>query len=165
MNEPAIKLERLTRYFGNKPVVRDLDFSIPRGQTTALLGLNGAGKTTTIRVLMRLLAPTRGRALTLGEPTIKKRSVELSIPTRKRIGYLVEGHFLYPSLTVDQCQNFQRAEFEKWDERLFEDIVRHFAITPTFTDSILAYLTRERGSESFFHRPALQPAIKTGEAS
>ena len=120
---PAIELQRLTRYFGAKQVVRDLDLSVPTGQVTALLGLNGAGKTTTIRILMGLLSATRGRAITLGED-----ASQLSIQTRARIGYLVEGHFLYPSMRVRQCQDFQRAGYANWNQELFKDIVRHFAI-------------------------------------
>jgi ABC-2 type transport system ATP-binding protein len=120
---PAIDLQRLTRYFGSKPVVRDLDFRVPRGQVTALLGLNGAGKSTTIRILMGLLAPTRGKAITLGEEATK-----MTVPTRARIGYLVEGHFLYPSMRVRQCEEFQRSGYATWNDRLFRDIVHHFGI-------------------------------------
>lgn len=119
----AIELQRLTRYFGKNAVVRDLDFQVPQGKVTALLGLNGAGKTTTIRMLMGLLAPTRGKAITLGED-----ASQMSLATRARIGYLVEGHFLYPSMKVRQCQDFQRTGYESWNEELFKDIVRHFGI-------------------------------------
>ncbi|TWT93861.1 ABC transporter ATP-binding protein [Stieleria varia] len=125
MNQPAIELKRLTRYFGSKPVVRDLDFDVPVGKVTALLGLNGAGKTTTIRMLMGLLSPTRGRAITLGQD-----AAEMTPQTRSRIGYLVEGHYLYGSMRVSDCQQFQRAGNEQWDSRLFDDVVRHFAIDP-----------------------------------
>ncbi|MDA8563914.1 ABC transporter ATP-binding protein [Mariniblastus sp.] len=123
MATPAIELQHLTRYFGSKPVVRDLDFCVPQGQVTALLGLNGAGKTTTIRILMGLLAPTRGKAITLNED-----ASQMSLQTRSRIGYLVEGHFLYPSMRVSQCQEFQRAGYKTWNDDLFKDIVQHFGI-------------------------------------
>lgn len=123
MNAPPIRLQRLTRYFGVKSVVRDLDFQVPGGQVTALLGLNGAGKTTTIRMLMGLLAPTRGAAITLGQD-----AREMTTDTRRRIGYLVEGHFLYPSMRVSDCETFQRAGHAKWNDRLFREIVEHFAI-------------------------------------
>lgn len=125
MTAVAIKLQGLTRYFGAKPVVRDLDFEVPLGQVTALLGLNGAGKTTTIRMLMGLLDPTRGSAITLGE---NASDGGLSTRTRRHIGYLVEGHFLYPSMRVDQCRDFQRAGHESWDSQLFHRIVDHFGI-------------------------------------
>ncbi len=62
MLDPVIEVARLTRYFADRAVVRDLDMRVPPGQVTALLGLNGAGKTTTLRIIMGLLRPTR-RAL------------------------------------------------------------------------------------------------------
>ncbi len=123
MIDPVIHTSRLTRYFGSRPVVRDLDLSIPAGQVTALLGLNGAGKTTTIRIIMGLLRPTRGDAFVWGENT-----VSLTPETRRRIGYMVEGHFLFSSMTVEQAAHFQQAGYRHWDDRLFEQIVRHFSI-------------------------------------
>jgi ABC-2 type transport system ATP-binding protein len=133
METAAIKLERLTRYFGRNPVVKDLDMNVHRGKVTALMGLNGAGKTTTIRILMGLLSPTRGKAVTLGHD-----STCLTPAIRSRIGYMVEGHFLYPSMRVRDCQSFQRANHSTWNDHLFEEIVRHFAIDPKARVSTLS---------------------------
>ena len=133
MSEHSIELKRLCRYFGKKSVVDDLSLSVQTGKVTALLGLNGAGKTTTIRILMGLLSPTRGSAKTLGTD-----STTMSIDTRKRIGYLVEGHYLYPSMRVKECQKFQRAGYDSWNSDLFNDIVRHFSIDPTARVSTLS---------------------------
>ena len=90
MDSPyAIRAVRLTRYFGSRAVVRDLDFAVPRGAIVGLLGLNGAGKTTTIRMLMGFLDPTRGYSELLG-----RNSRALTPEDRSRIGHTVEGHFL-----------------------------------------------------------------------
>jgi ABC-2 type transport system ATP-binding protein len=124
MQQFIIQTHRLTRYFGSRCVVRDLSLAIPHGQITALPGLNGAGKTTTIRIIMGLLRPTRGRSEVFGEET----SV-MSPETRMRIGYMVEGHFLYPSITVRECAQFQRAGYSHWGEKLFDQIVTHFGIS------------------------------------
>ena len=133
MVEHAVELKRLTRYFGPNPVVRDLDFAVPQGKVTALLGLNGAGKTTTIRILMGLLSPTRGHAVTLG-----RDAATMSVETRSRIGYLVEGHFLYPSMKVCDCESFQRSGYQAWDDSLFREIVRHFGINSSARISTLS---------------------------
>ena len=125
MSNAAIEVKRLTRYFSDRPVVRDLDFSVPKGKVTALLGLNGAGKTTTIRIMMGLLTPTRGQAITLGED-----ATQMSVKTRSRIGYLVEGHFLYPSMRVTDCEAYQRVGYQTWDDSMFKEIVHHFGIDP-----------------------------------
>lgn len=124
MLDPVIRTERLTRYFGSQAVVRDLDLKVPPGQVTALLGLNGAGKTTTIRIMMGLLRPTRGRCEVLGQ-----NSSGLSPEARMRIGYMVEGHFLYPGMRVSECARFQRAGYSRWDDGQFDQIVNHFGIS------------------------------------
>ena len=126
MFEPVIRTQRLTRYFGKQCVVSDLDMKIVPGQVTALMGLNGAGKTTTIRIIMGLLRPTRGRCEVLGED-----SSTLTPETRMRIGYLVEGHFLYRNMRVRDCAKFQRAGYSRWDSALFDQVVAHFGIRPS----------------------------------
>ena len=60
MSNPLSAPSGLTRYFGAQPAVYDLNLEVPRGGVFALLGRNGSGKTTTIRMLLGLLAPTRG---------------------------------------------------------------------------------------------------------
>jgi ABC-type multidrug transport system ATPase subunit len=81
-HDSVIRTHHLTRYFGAKAVVRDLNFSVPRGSIVGLLGLNGAGKSTTIRMMLGLLTPTRGRCEIFG-----KDSQSLTSEDRTRIGY------------------------------------------------------------------------------
>ncbi|MBA3846957.1 MAG: ATP-binding cassette domain-containing protein, partial [Planctomycetes bacterium] len=64
--QPAIVCERLSRWFGARCVLRDLDLVVPVGCVYGLIGRNGAGKTSTLRMLIGLLAPSRGRAQVLG---------------------------------------------------------------------------------------------------
>ena len=123
--DSAISARGLTRYFGSRAVVQQLDLDVPRGSVTGLLGLNGAGKTTTLRMLLGFLTPTRGESYILG-----KDSRELSPEDRARIGYTVEGHFLYGWMTVRQSEKFQRETFPRWNGSLFESTVRRFGIDP-----------------------------------
>lgn len=123
MPEPVIQVERMTRYFGPHAVVREMNMQVPEGQVTALLGLNGAGKTTTIQIILGLLRPTRGNCEVFGEKT-----ESMSPQTRMRIGYMVEGHYLYPTMRIEECSRFQRAGYSRWNEQLFGDIMAHFGI-------------------------------------
>ena len=125
LNDLAISAQGLTRYFGNRAVVEHLDLSVPRGSITGLLGLNGAGKTTTLRMLMGFLTPSRGESQLLG-----KDSQQLTAEDRARIGYTVEGHFLYGWMTVRQSEKFQRETFPRWNGSMFESTVRRFGIDP-----------------------------------
>ncbi len=64
---PRIKAEGLTKRFAKTLAVDDIDFEIPAGSFTALLGGNGAGKTTTIAMLLGLVSPTAGNIEILGD--------------------------------------------------------------------------------------------------
>lgn len=130
----AIETEGLTRYFGKRAVVQDLDFAVPRGSIVGLLGLNGAGKSTAIRMMMGFLAPTRGRCSILG-----RDSRALTPDDRVRIGYAVEGHFLYPWMKVKDCEAFGRDTFPRWNRELFYATVDRFAIA---TSQKVSWLSR-----------------------
>ncbi len=129
----AISTQGLTKYFGSKAVVRHLDLNVPRGSVTGLLGLNGAGKTTTLRMLMGMLEPTRGASQILGTD-----SQHLRPEDRARIGYTVEGHFLYGWMSVRQCECFQRDTFPRWNSSMFAETVRRFGIDPSDKTRVLS---------------------------
>lgn len=122
---PAIAIERLTKFYGTREVVRDLSLEIPPGFIYGFLGRNGTGKTTTIRILLGFEEPTRGRTRVLGED-----SRTLSPATRARIGYLPEGHHVYGWMTVRECGRFQASFFPKWNQDVFEAVITHFRLEP-----------------------------------
>jgi ABC-2 type transport system ATP-binding protein len=126
MNEDTVIQTRgLTRYFGRKAAVYELDLDVPRGCVFAFLGRNGSGKTTTIRMLMGLLAPTRGTGTILGQ-NIRALTPEI----RARIGYLTEEHQLYGWMKVKECGEFQSKFFPKWNGKIFNGVVGHFGLKP-----------------------------------
>lgn len=99
MSETAIEVKGLHKTFkvgfaGLKKVeaLRGVDLRVEPGEIYGFLGPNGAGKSTTIKVLTRLILPTKGDALVFGEP-LSKRSA------RRRVGYLPENPVFYDFLT------------------------------------------------------------------
>ncbi len=64
----AIVTRGLTKRYGDRCVVDNLDFTVPTGQVCGFVGPNGSGKTTTIRMLLGLVAPSQGTAEILGHP-------------------------------------------------------------------------------------------------
>jgi ABC-2 type transport system ATP-binding protein len=127
MNEqPVIRTQGLTRYFGARPAVYELNLEVPRSGVFALLGRNGSGKSTTIRMLLGLLEPTRGGGSILGYD-IRKLPPE----ARARIGYLTEEHQLYGWMSVRACGDFQSHFFPAWNEKVFRGIIGHFGLRPT----------------------------------
>jgi ABC-2 type transport system ATP-binding protein len=98
---PAIRVEHLSRRFGEFVAVDDLSFEVQQGEVFGFLGANGAGKSTTIRMLCGLLKPTSGSALVGGVDV--GRDPE---GVKRRIGYMSQKFSLYEPLTVEQNIRF-----------------------------------------------------------
>jgi ABC-2 type transport system ATP-binding protein len=99
---PAIEVSHLTKDFGGRPAVKDVSFSVARGEVFGFLGPNGAGKTTTVRILGTLIAPTSGSAVIAGIPLSPANEVEI----RQRISVMPEAPGLYRRLTVTENLDF-----------------------------------------------------------
>jgi ABC-2 type transport system ATP-binding protein len=89
-SEYALDLRGVTKFYGSFRAVNDISFSIPRGSICGFLGPNGAGKTTTIRMILGIIAPTRGSIAVLG--------LTSALEARHRIGYLPEERGLYKKM-------------------------------------------------------------------
>ena len=91
---PVIEMNRLSKFFGKTPAVREATLAVEEGDFFGFVGPNGSGKTTTIRMLMNFLRPTSGKASIFGMDTVKK-----SVDIKKRVGYV-------PS-EIDYCENMK----------------------------------------------------------
>jgi ABC-2 type transport system ATP-binding protein len=83
MNDHAIETKDLTVYYGRQRGIIDLNLTVQQGEVFGFLGPNGAGKTTTLRVLLDIIAPSRGRARVFGLDC-----QEDGVALRARVGYL-----------------------------------------------------------------------------
>jgi ABC-2 type transport system ATP-binding protein len=125
MTDYAIQTHHLTRYFGAKRVVYDLNMSVPRGSIFGFLGRNGSGKTTSLRMILGLLKPTWGGSTILGHD-----SQNLPPAVRARIGYLAEGHPVFGWMRVKDARAFQSRFYPKWNDRLFNSVLEFFRVDP-----------------------------------
>ena len=90
--EPALRLQRLTKTFGDKRAVDEIDLAVPRGATYGFIGPSGAGKTTCIRMIMSILFPDSGELSVLGHKS--------ALEAKDRIGYLPEERGVYRRMKV-----------------------------------------------------------------
>ena len=96
-----IEVQGLTKYYGDKPGVLNVSFSIESGEAVGLLGPNGAGKTTILKMLASQLLPSAGSITIEGIDAIAKPR-----ESARRIGFLPEIPPLYPDMEVHSYLEF-----------------------------------------------------------
>jgi ABC-2 type transport system ATP-binding protein len=97
-----IEVHQLTKLYARHAAVRDISFSVARGEIVGFLGPNGAGKTTTLRMLTGYLPPTSGSARIAGFDIFRE-----SIQARRKIGYMPENVPLYEDMRVREYLKFR----------------------------------------------------------
>ena len=125
--EPAIRLEKLTKFYGPHRGVIDVDLEVMPGEIFGYLGPNGAGKSTTIRILLDLIRPTSGSLKVMGFDAQAD-----AIEVRRRIGYVPSDPGMYGSLTGREHLTYAASlrggvdwrEVERLAERLSCDLSR-----------------------------------------
>jgi len=145
----AVRLEGVSKSFGDFRAVSDLDLEVPRGTVYGLLGPNGSGKTTTIRMIMGILGPDRGRVRLFGDEPGRTR--------RERVGYLPEERGLYrkmkvrdhlvflarlrgisrPTATKRASEWLERLDLGAWSHRRVEDLSKGMQQKVQFVGTVL----------------------------
>ncbi|EKO1913911.1 ABC transporter ATP-binding protein [Clostridium botulinum] len=90
----VLQVENIHKKIGEREIIKDVSFSVKEGEIFGFLGPNGAGKTTTIRMMVGLIAPTKGRIKIMGYDIQKER-----IKALKNVGCIVENPDMYNDLT------------------------------------------------------------------
>jgi len=99
-----ISVKGLTKSYGSNDAVRDLSFSVDRGEVVGFLGPNGAGKSTTMKILCGYLPADAGEVSIAGFNIFSQ-----SLKARSRIGYLPENVPLYPEMRVGEYLSYRAA--------------------------------------------------------
>lgn len=145
----AVRLQGVSKRFGNHNAVSDLDLEVPRGSIYGLLGPNGSGKTTTIRMIMGILHPDVGTvSLFGGKPDLSRRA---------RVGYLPEERGVYRKMRVLDLLVFlaeirgihrktareratswlERLELGAWADRRVEDLSKGMQQKVQFVGTVI----------------------------
>lgn len=114
----SIKVEGLTKIYGDRYAIKDVSFSTTSNSITGFLGPNGAGKSTTMKILTGFLPPTSGNATVNG---IDVTTDPLAI--KKQIGYLPENNPLYLDMYVHEFLRFSGSLY-KMNSRLLGERIK-----------------------------------------
>lgn len=125
MTESVLKMCGVTKRFKQKTVLDQLDFSVPRGSVTGLLGKNGAGKTTLLKCALGLQSPQVGTITVLGED-----SRLLSGNAKARLAYVPQEVSLYPWMKIRQVVAYTAAFYPRWNTPLIERLIKEWEINP-----------------------------------
>jgi ABC-2 type transport system ATP-binding protein len=118
-----IEARNVEKRFGSYEALSGLSFSVAEGSVYALIGANGAGKTTTIKMMMNILAPTRGDLTLMGTPSRELTSYHFS-----QIGYVSESQVLPAQMAVGAYLDYLRPFYPNWDEALERAMLERFKL-------------------------------------
>ena len=96
---PAVVLQHVSKFFGEKPILRDVSFQVRPGEALCILGRSGTGKSVTLKLIISLLKPEQGQIWIEGEEITSLHASDLS-RVRRKMGFLFQGAALFDSLTL-----------------------------------------------------------------
>jgi len=98
--EPLLRLDGVSKSFGERPVLRDVDLALHQGEVTSLVGVSGSGKSTLISLLAGLSVPDDGHVLFEGGPLDELDDAGRARLRAERIGVVLQSGNLIPFLTA-----------------------------------------------------------------
>jgi ABC-2 type transport system ATP-binding protein len=157
VSEPAIKISKLVKQYGDFTAVKGIDLEVTTGEIFGFLGPNGAGKSTTIKMLTTLLKPTSGSLHLAGHDVVKQPTA-----TRKSFGVVFQDPSLDDGLTAYENMEFHASLYGLPRKGLRERIMellklvelddREKALVKTFSGGMRRRLEIARG---LLHQPKI----------
>lgn len=111
-----IELKSVTKKYGKKVALRNVDLSLDTGKIVGLLGPNGSGKTTLIKTIMRIIREQQG--------TVKIFEKEASFETRKYISFMPDREFLYDTMKVIDAIHYYEDMFTDFNIKKADDLCK-----------------------------------------
>ncbi|MGH9339449.1 MAG: ABC transporter ATP-binding protein [Acidobacteriota bacterium] len=120
--ETAIRLEHVSKAFGDHEVLNDVSFGIRRGSAFCILGRSGTGKSVILKHMIGLVKPDSGSVFINDEEITELESRQLS-RVRRDIGFLFQGAALFDSISVRENVAFPLRRHTDWPEKKIRDTV------------------------------------------
>ena len=155
--KPMIEVENLTKLYGSRPAIRDVSFTVGRGEIVGFLGPNGAGKSTTMRILAGFLAATGGTVRVAGHDV-----ADASREVRRRVGFMPENNPLHSDMRVREYLKF-RARLKglgrQASRNRVDEVIEQFDLTDAARQMIgelsKGYRQRVGLADALVHEPAV----------
>ena len=125
----SIEVSHISKHYGSVQALRDVTFSVRKGEVFGLIGPDGSGKTTLFRILSTLLLPDEGTAVVDGYDIVSQMRA-----IRRRVGYMPGRFSLYQDLTVRENLEFFATLFGTTVEAGYESIKAVYAQIEPFAD-------------------------------
>lgn len=104
--------------------LKDVSFTVPKGEFVAVVGESGSGKSTLLNMLGALDTPTSGKVFIDGNDTFKMKDSQLTVFRRRNIGFIFQAFNLVPELTVEQNIIFPvLLDYQKPDKKYLEELL------------------------------------------
>ena len=130
-----LKVENISKHFGNLKAVDELSFEVAEGEVFGFLGQNGSGKSTTIRMLLSLIHPTSGTIELFGKSLQKERNQIL-----EQVGAIIERPDLYPYLSAyEHLQLFAKVRKQKINAHAIEDTLDKVGLLDRAKDKVQTF--------------------------
>ena len=125
----AIEVNNISKYYGKVQALKDVSFSVNKGEIFGLIGPDGAGKTSMFRILCSLLLPKTGTATVDGFDVVSQIK-----EVRKRVGYMPGRFSLYEDLTIEENLHFFATLFNTTVEENYDAIKPIYSQIERFKD-------------------------------
>ncbi len=118
-----LTIRGLSKNFGRKTILRNLDLTLEKGKVYGLLGKNGAGKTTLIRMIMGVIPWDHGKII------YKGRSLKFGDAAYKReIGFIPEDSIFFSWMTIEELLSFNASFYSSWNDTKAEEYLDRLAL-------------------------------------
>ena len=121
--EPAVRLDGVSKQFGNRTVLDRVTFDVAQGEGFVILGRSGTGKSVTLRHIIGLVRPDSGRVIVHGKEISALGGQSLA-DVRKDIGFLFQNSALFDSITVGENVAFPMRRHTKLSDREIREKAR-----------------------------------------
>ena len=125
----AIEVNNISKHYGKVQALKEVSFSVKKGEVFGLIGPDGAGKTSMFRILCSLLLPETGTAIVDGFDVVSQME-----EVRKRVGYMPGRFSLYQDLTIEENLHFFATLFNTTVEENYESIKPIYSQIERFKD-------------------------------